>query len=213
MHSSQVSSIDTVLALGARGLRVRVPSVPMLSWKLRVLEILLDKELTANRHNRNYGMHSSQFSSIDTALTLRARGLWVRVPLVPMLSWKLRVLEIPWDKELTANRHNRNHGMHSSQVSSIDTALTLGARGLWVRVPSVPMLSWKLRVLEIPWDKELTANCLVETRTKLEELIQAAMVAIWFKKGTTAPLRLQQSLMHGFSWFGLSWVTVVSEHL
>ena len=33
-----------------------------------------------------------------------------------------------------------------------------------------------LSVLEIPLDKELTANCLVETRTKLEELILVAMV-------------------------------------
>ena len=38
------------------------------------------------------------------------------------------------------------------------------------------MLSWKLSVLEIPVDKELTANCLVETHTKLRELILAAMV-------------------------------------
>ena len=58
------------------------------------------------------------------------------------------------------------------------------------------MLSWKLSVLEIPLDKELTANCLVETRTKLEELIPAAMVnmALW----------LQQSLINDFSWYGLS---------
>ena len=39
--------------------------------------------------------------------------------------------------------------------------------GLWVRVPSVPMLGLKLSVLEIPLDKELAANCLKETRTKL----------------------------------------------
>ena len=38
------------------------------------------------------------------------------------------------------------------------------------------MLSWKLSVLEIPLDKEFTANCLVETRRKLEKLIPAAMV-------------------------------------
>ena len=38
------------------------------------------------------------------------------------------------------------------------------------------MLLWKLSVLRIPLDKELTANCLVETRTKLKELIPAAMV-------------------------------------
>ena len=38
------------------------------------------------------------------------------------------------------------------------------------------MLSWKLSVLEIPLDKELTANCLVETRTKLKEPILAVKV-------------------------------------
>ena len=38
------------------------------------------------------------------------------------------------------------------------------------------MLSWRLSVLEIPLDKELTGNCLVETCTKLEELILAAMI-------------------------------------
>ena len=27
------------------------------------------------------------------------------------------------------------------------------------------------------------------------------------------PLRLKQSLINGFSWYGLSWATVVSEHL
>ena len=44
---------------------------------------------------------------------------------------------------------------------------------LWERVGvlPVPMLSWKLSVLEIPLDKELTANCLIETCTKLEKLI------------------------------------------
>ena len=30
------------------------------------------------------------------------------------------------------------------------------------------MLSWKLRVCEIPLDKELTAKYFVETRTKLD---------------------------------------------
>ena len=55
-----------------------------------------------------------------------------------------------------------------------------GCERLRVRVPSVPLLNWKLSVLEIPLDKELTANCLVETRTILEELIPAAMVnMIW----------------------------------
>ena len=38
------------------------------------------------------------------------------------------------------------------------------------------MLSRKLSVLEIPLHKELTAECLVETRTKLKELILAAMI-------------------------------------
>ena len=32
------------------------------------------------------------------------------------------------------------------------------------------MLSWKLSVFEIPLNKELTANYLLETRTKLEEI-------------------------------------------
>ena len=48
---------------------------------------------------------------------------------------------------------------------------------LWVRevassspVSTKWMLLWKLSVLEIPLDKELTANCLVETCMKLEEL-------------------------------------------
>ena len=31
-------------------------------------------------------------------------------------------------------------------------------------------------MLEIPLDKEITANCLVKTHTKLEELIPVAMV-------------------------------------
>ena len=62
-----------------------------------------------------------------------------------------------------------------SQVCPIDTA-HLECERLWVQVPSVPVLLWKLNVLEIPLDKELTANCLVETHSKLEELIPAAMV-------------------------------------
>ena len=72
------------------------------------------------------------------------------------------------------------------------------------------MLSWKLSVLEIPLDKELTANCLVETRTKLEELIPAAMVEYGLNR---VQLPWKQSLINGFSWYGLSWATVVSEHL
>ena len=38
---------------GCERLRVRVPSVPMLSSKLTVLEITLDKEITANLSRRN----------------------------------------------------------------------------------------------------------------------------------------------------------------
>ena len=72
------------------------------------------------------------------------------------------------------------------------------------------MLSWKLSVLEIPLEKELTANCLVETRTKLEELIPAAMVEYGLNR---VQFPLKQSLINGFSWYGLSWATVVSEHL
>ena len=74
------------------------------------------------------------------------------------------------------------------------------------------MLLWKLSVLEIPLDKELTANYLVETHTKLEELILAVMVEYGLKR-VQLPLWLQQSLINGFSWYGLSWVTVVSKHL
>ena len=40
-------------------------------------------------------------------------------------------------------------------------------------------------MLEVPLDKELTANCLVETRTKLEELISAVMVKLWSEEDTT----------------------------
>ena len=74
------------------------------------------------------------------------------------------------------------------------------------------MLSWKLSVLEIPLDNELTANCLLETRTKFEELILAAMVKYGLNK-VELPLWLKQSLINGFSWYDLSWATVVSEHL
>ena len=72
------------------------------------------------------------------------------------------------------------------------------------------MLSWK-NVLEISLDKEITANCLVETCTKLKELIPAAMVKYGLNS-VQLPLCLQQSLINGFSWYGLSW-TVISEHL
>ena len=74
------------------------------------------------------------------------------------------------------------------------------------------MLSWKLSVLEIPLDKELTANRLVETHTKLEELILVVMVKYGLNR-VQLPLWLQQSLINSFWWYGLSWAIVVSEHL
>ena len=74
------------------------------------------------------------------------------------------------------------------------------------------MLLWKLSVREFPLDKELTADCLVETRTKLEELIPAAMVKYGLNR-VQLSLWLQQSLINGFPWYGLSWAIRVSEHL
>ena len=41
------------------------------------------------------------------------------------------------------------------------------------------MRLWKLSVLEIPLDKELTAECRIETCAKLGELILAVMVLMW----------------------------------
>ena len=58
------------------------------------------------------------------------------------------------------------------------------------------LLSWKLSVLEIPLDKELTSNCLIETHTKLEELILAAMVKYGMNR-VRLPLWLKQSLING----------------
>ena len=43
-------------------------------------------------------------------------------------------------------------------------------------------------MLGIPLDKELTANCLVETRTKLEELVPAAMGRYDLNRVHAAPL-------------------------
>ena len=83
------------------------------------------------------------------------------------------------------------------------------------KVQEVASLIWvqyqcsrEMGVLEIPLDKELTANCLVETRTKLKELIPGVMV----KYGLTRVqfyLWLQQSLINGISWNGMSWAIVV----
>ena len=74
------------------------------------------------------------------------------------------------------------------------------------------MRLWKFSVLEIPVDKELTANCLIETGTKPEELILAAMVKYGLNR-VQLPFWLKQSLINGFSWYGLSCATVVSENL
>ena len=52
------------------------------------------------------------------------------------------------------------------------------------------LLLWNLSVLEIPLDNELNAYCLVETRTKLEELIPAAMVEYGLNR-VQLPLWLQ----------------------
>ena len=59
------------------------------------------------------------------------------------------------------------------------------------------MLSWKFSVFEILQDKELTANCLVETSTKFEELIQAAMVDYDLNR-VHLSLWLKESM---FKWF------------
>ena len=61
-------------------------------------------------------------------------------------------------------------------------------------------------MLEIPLDNEFTANCHVETRTKLEELIPAAMVKYGLNR-VQVSLWLQQ-LVNGFLWYGLSWAIV-----
>ena len=58
---------------------------------------------------------------------------------------------------------------------------------------SVPlMLLWKLSMLEILLPKKLTANCITEIRSKLRELILAAMVLMM--AGYRPPIGLQQSL-------------------
>ena len=59
-------------------------------------------------------------------------------------------------------------------------------------------------MLEIPLDKELTANCLVETCTKVEELILAVMVKYGLNR-MQLPLWLQESLIndHLMVWFVL----------
>ena len=74
------------------------------------------------------------------------------------------------------------------------------------------MLSRKLSVLEIPLDKELTANCLAETY-ETQGADPGCDGSIWSEYRVQLPLWLKQSLINGFSWYGLYWATVVSEHL
>ena len=62
------------------------------------------------------------------------------------------------------------------------------------------MLLWKFSVYAIPFDKELIDG-LVETRTKLEELILAAMVDYGLNR-VQRPMWLQQSLI---KWFLMVW--------
>ena len=59
-------------------------------------------------------------------------------------------------------------------------------------------------MLEIPLDNELTANCLLETSMKLEELIPAVMVDYGLNR-VQGPLWLQQSLI---KWFLIIWFTL-----
>ena len=72
----------------------------------------------------------------------------------------------------------RNRLLQSSQLNRYSARF--GCERLRGRVPSVPMLLWKLRVLEIPLDKKLTANCLVETRTSWSQLRWLNMVWIGY---------------------------------
>ena len=65
-----------------------------------------------------------------------------------------------------------------------------------------------MSVLEIPLDKKLTANCLVETRTKLGLLITAAMVD--YSHRIQCLLWLQQSLI---KWLLMVWFTLGHSQL
>ena len=82
--------------------------------------------------------------------------------------------------------------------------LSLSVREVSCPSPARSNALVKLSVLEIPLDRELTANCLVETRTKLEELVPAAMVYYGLNR-VQRPLRLQQSLI---KWFLMVWFTL-----
>ena len=64
--------------------------------------------------------------------------------------------------------------MKSHEIFTVDGLATAVHSGV-----NVGIFIWylvKLFVLEIPLGKEVTAYCLVETYTKLEELIPTAMV-------------------------------------
>ena len=69
------------------------------------------------------------------------------------------------------------------------------------------MLFWKLNVLEIPLDKGLTANWLLDICTKLEELIPAGIVKYGLNR-----LHLL-SLLNCFFRGSLFWAVVVSKHV
>ena len=69
----------------------------------------------------------------------------------------------------------------------------------------------KFSVLEIPLDKELSAvNYLVETHRKLRELVLAVIVSCWLIREPHT-FWLTEVLYDGL--IGITWATVVSEHL
>ena len=94
----------------------------------------------------------------------------------------------------------------SKPVSSIERVLALVERGFEFESSQFQCSRENWVCLKFPWDKEFTDNCLIETRTKLEELIPAAMVKFSLNR-VQLPL-LQQSLINSFSWYGLSWAIV-----
>ena len=62
----------------------------------------------------------------------------------------------------------------------------------------------KIECLEFPWTRNSLLIVLYETRgAEVEYGLNRVQLSLW----------LQQSLINGFSWYGLSWATVVSEHL
>ena len=75
------------------------------------------------------------------------------------------------------------HQLRLGQVSSIDMVLAFSAWGCEFESHQF-QCSWENWVcLKFPWTKNLMLiNCLVESRTKLEELIPAAMVDCGLKR-------------------------------